>query len=259
MNYQGSRLRSCRAHSSAAEHLLCKEEALGSNPSGSIRRGGFEPCPLSAGRRSNPTRRQMHHPGSNRGWEGSIRPPLTTLGASMTPRVRAIQASTGLVQFNESQRRWLLRQLVNCSARKLKTDVPSCEKPEGAARRPRTQDLPMRISSTIATRNEQPRELKHLSIGRTRKRNVMSSVTASERDTAQTEAHTRNVVFGLTLSNRPSHRSPLEQGVIQGDNPVREATTLCVSSGVAGVGNPSRTRQASTAKAKHSSRPIVHK
>ena len=63
MNYQGSRLRICRAHSSAAEHLLCKEEALGSNPSGSIRRARFEPCPLSVGRRSNLVRRQMHHPG----------------------------------------------------------------------------------------------------------------------------------------------------------------------------------------------------
>ena len=177
----------------------------------------------------------------------------------MKPYVRAIQASTGLVQFNESQRRWLLCQLVDCSARELKKDVPSCEKPEGAARRLRTQDFRMRISSTIASRNEEPRELKHLSIGRTRKRNVMSSVTASERDTAQTEGLTTNVVFGLTLISRPSHRSPLEQGVTQGDNPVREVSTLCVSSGVAGVGNPSRTWQASTAKAKHSSRPIVHK
>jgi len=148
---------------------------------------------------------------------------------------------------------------VDCSARELKKDVPSCEKPEGAARRLRTQDFPMRISSTIASRNEEPRELKHLSTGRTRKRNVMSSVTASERDTAQTEGLTTNVVLGQTLISRPSRRSPLEQGVIQGDNPVYETSTLCVCSGVAGVGNPSRTWQASTAKAKHSSRPIVHK
>ena len=203
MNYQGSRLRICRAHSSAAEHLLCKEEALGSNPSGSIRRASPEPSPLSVGRRWDMVRRQMHHPGSNRGWEGSIRPPSTTLGASMKPCVRAIQASTGLVQFNESQRRWLLCQLVDCSARELKKDVPSCEKPEGAARRLRTQDFPMGIPTAIASRNEQPRELKHLSIGRKRKRNVMSSVTASERDTAQTEGPTTNVVLGLTLISRP--------------------------------------------------------
>ena len=49
-------------------------------------------------------------------------------------------------------------------------------------------DFRMRISSAIASRNEEPRELKHLSIGRKRKRNAMSSLTASERDTAQTES-----------------------------------------------------------------------
>ncbi len=57
----------------------------------------------------------------------------------------------------------------------------------------------MGIPIAIAPRNEQPRELKHLSIGRNRKRNVMSSVTASERDTAQTEGPTTNVVYGPTL------------------------------------------------------------
>jgi hypothetical protein len=46
----------------------------------------------------------------------------------------------------------------------------------------------MGIPTAIASRNRERRELKHLSTGRKRKRNVMSSVTASERDTAQTEA-----------------------------------------------------------------------
>src|SRR6056297_4154512 len=142
----------------------------------------------------------------------------------MKPCVRAIQASTGLVQFNESQRRWLLCQLVDCSARELKKDVPSCEKPEGAARRRRTVDFRMRISSAIASRNEEPRELKHLSTGRKRKRNAMSLVTASERDTAQTEALTGNVVSGPPLISRPSRRSLLEQSTKQGDSPVLEVS-----------------------------------
>ena len=186
-------------------------------------------------------------------------PTISTLGANMKPCVRAIQASTGLVQLNESQRRWLLCQLVDCSAQALMKDVPSCDKPWGAARRRRTMDFRMRISLTIASRNEEPRELKHLSIGRNRKRNVMSSVTASERDTAQTEALTGNVVSGLPLISRPSRRSLLEQSVIQGDNPVLKTSTLCGSARVAGVGYPSRITQASTAKAKHNLRPIVNK
>ena len=99
---------------------------------------------------------------------GRVDSPTIHLGASMTPCVRAIQASTGLVQLYESQRRWLLCQLVDCSARELKTDVPSCEKPEGAARRPRTQDFRMGIPTAIASRNRERRELKHLSTGRKR-------------------------------------------------------------------------------------------
>jgi hypothetical protein len=63
----------------------------------------------------------------------------------------------------------------------------------------------MGIPTAIASRNGERRELKHLSTGRKRKRNVMSSVTASERDTAQTEAYevvdlAGNVVFGLAIS-----------------------------------------------------------
>ena len=62
----------------------------------------------------------------------------------------------------------------------------------------------MGIPTAIASRNGERRELKHLSIGRKRKRNAMSSVTAGERDTAQTEALTGNVVCGLALIVRPS-------------------------------------------------------
>ena len=46
----------------------------------------------------------------------------------------------------------------------------------------------MGIPTAIASRNGERRKLKHLSTGRKRKRNVMSLVTASERDEAQTEA-----------------------------------------------------------------------
>ena len=58
----------------------------------------------------------------------------------------------------------------------------------------------MGIPTAIASRNGERRELKHLSTGRNRNLNGMSLVTASERDTVQTEAHTGNVVFGLTPS-----------------------------------------------------------
>ena len=46
-----------RAHSSAVECLLCKEDALGSNPSGSISRVRLEPCSLSGNRGSIRVRR----------------------------------------------------------------------------------------------------------------------------------------------------------------------------------------------------------
>ena len=46
----------------------------------------------------------------------------------------------------------------------------------------------MGIPTAIASRNGERRELKHLSIDRKRKRNVMSLVMANERDTVQTEA-----------------------------------------------------------------------
>jgi hypothetical protein len=142
-----------------------------------------------------------------RGWEGLMHAPLTS-GVHMRPCVRAIQASTGLVHrvqhdvvssIRNSHRiresppgltttTWLLCHLVDSSARMPTKDVPSCDKPEGAARRLRTQDLRMGIPTAIASRNGERPELKHLSRGRKRKQTAMSLVTASERDTVQTEA-----------------------------------------------------------------------
>ena len=66
----------------------------------------------------------------------------------------------------------------------------------------------------------------------------MSLVTASEHDAVQTESLTGHVVYGLTLIAGTFPRSLLERSVIQGDNPVLELSTLCVSSRVAWVGIP---------------------
>jgi hypothetical protein len=46
-----------RAHSSVAERRLCKAEALGSNPSGSMSRTRSNPCPLSGARHSKVVRK----------------------------------------------------------------------------------------------------------------------------------------------------------------------------------------------------------
>lgn len=46
----------------------------------------------------------------------------------------------------------------------------------------------MGIPTTIASRNRERSELKHLSRNRNRKQSAMSSLTASERDTVQTES-----------------------------------------------------------------------
>ena len=58
--------------------------------------------------------------------------------------------------------------------------------------------------STIALRNRERSELKHLSRSRKRTQTEMSLLTASERDTVQTEALTGNVVFGLIASRSSS-------------------------------------------------------
>jgi hypothetical protein len=118
-----------------------------------------------------------------------------------------VRSRRPLDSFIESTDSWLLCRLVDGSARMPMTDVPSCDKPRGPARRGRTEDFRMGIPAAIASRNGERRELKHLSTGRKRKRNVMSLVTASERDTAQTEACgvvdlAGNVVCGLTISAR---------------------------------------------------------
>lgn len=72
--------------------------------------------------------------------------------------------------FCSRQPTWLLCHLVDSSARMPRKDVPSCDKPEGAARRRRTQDLRMGIPTAIALRNGERPELKHLSTARKRKR-----------------------------------------------------------------------------------------
>ena len=84
----------------------------------------------------------------------------------------------------------------------------------------------MGIPTAIASRNGERRELKHLSTGRKRKRNVMSLVTAGERDTAQTEGLTTDVVYGLTIITRTPSRSPLERGAKQGESPVLTTSTV---------------------------------
>ncbi len=58
--------------------------------------------------------------------------------------------------------------------------------------------------STIALRNGERSELKHLSRSRKRNQSEMSLLTASERDAVQTEALTGNVVFGLIPSSSGS-------------------------------------------------------
>jgi len=59
-------------------------------------RGHPEPLPLSVGRGSDGTRTTDAPPRGKRGWEGLMHAPSTS-GVYMTPCVRAIQASTGLV------------------------------------------------------------------------------------------------------------------------------------------------------------------
>lgn len=69
----------------------------------------------------------------------------------MKPCVRAIQASTGpVLRVTVTYINWLLCQLVDSSAREPMTDVPSCDKLQGAAWRLRTEDLRMGIPTAIA-------------------------------------------------------------------------------------------------------------
>ena len=142
---------------------------------------GFESQWVHAGRRSqsaslkwetaqrfDPDRNRCTIP-CKRGWEGSMH-------ARPSPGVadEAVCTCSPGVHWTRSRvtmirRTWLLCQLVDRSAREPMTDVPSCDKPAGPARRGRTQDLRMGIPTAIASRNGERRELKHLSTGRKRK------------------------------------------------------------------------------------------
>ena len=95
-----------------------------------------------------------------------------------------VQSRRKLDPVTPDHQTWLLCHLVDDSAREPMKDVPSCDKPGGAARRLRTRDLRMGIPIAIASRNREHRELKHLSTGRKRNQHGMSLVTASEHDLA---------------------------------------------------------------------------
>ena len=82
-----------RAHSSAAECLLCKEDAVGSNPTESMSAHTRTTSLIWETAFGCDTTRSMHHP-VKAGWEGSSVPDLPPWVA-MRSCVRAIQASTG--------------------------------------------------------------------------------------------------------------------------------------------------------------------
>ena len=131
-----------------------------------------EPRPLSGSRWYDRVRPNRCTTPCERGWEGSIHAPLHTW-ACRCDRVyvrsrRPLDPFSGFDGF--CRRPWLLCQLVDSSARVPTKDVPSCDKPEGAARRRRTQGFRMRISIAIASRNGERPELKHLSTDRKRNR-----------------------------------------------------------------------------------------
>ena len=121
------------------ECLLCKEDALGSNPSGSIRRlGRTESLKWVSGICSSPTE-PMHHP--VQAWVGRVETCLVTLGrvhetvCTCDPGVHWTRSAGSWILI---RRPWLLCQLVDSSARVPMKDVPSCDKLRGAARRRRT-------------------------------------------------------------------------------------------------------------------------
>ena len=78
--------------------------------------------------------------------------------------------------------------------------------------------------STIALRNRERSELKHLSRSRKKNQTEMSLLTASERDTVQTEASrfTPRRQCGVRADTKQLGfvRSLLERSTIQGDSPV---------------------------------------
>ena len=104
LNHQGdgrglhATIGSCRsrpswAHSSVVECLLCKEDAQGSNPCGSMY--GTNRAPYT-GRRVRPLYDRCTTP-CERGWEGWMHAPARSRAFAMKPCVRAIQALTGPV------------------------------------------------------------------------------------------------------------------------------------------------------------------
>ena len=160
-----------RAHSSAVECLLCKEDALGSNPSGSISRVRLEPCPLSGNRGSIRVRRTDAPLRASAGGKGGR---TSVVDGRVYETVCTCDPDAHWTRFIGSQSDlslpWLLCHLVNSSAQAPTKDVPSCDKPRGAARRQRTWDFRMGIPTAIASRNGERPGLKHLSRGRKRKR-----------------------------------------------------------------------------------------
>ena len=158
-----------RAHSSAVECLLCKEDALGSNPSGSISRVRLEPCPLSGNRGSIRVRRTDAPLRASASGKGG-RSPAVDGRAGDTVCTCDPDAHWTRFIGPRATIPWLLCHLVDSSAQAPTKDVPSCDKPRGAARRQRTWDFRMGIPTAIASRNGERPGLKHLSRGRKRKR-----------------------------------------------------------------------------------------
>ena len=92
-------LREAWAHSSVVECLLCKEDALGSNPSGSTRtdrRAGTAYLMWLSALRSGPTDAPPRASAGGKGRDTHRVAP----GVCMRPCVRAIQASTGPIQWD---------------------------------------------------------------------------------------------------------------------------------------------------------------
>ena len=153
------------------ECLLCKEDALGSNPSGSISRARSEPCPLSGKRGTIRVRRTDAPLRASASGKGGRR---SAVDWSANETVCTCDPDAHWTRFigfmSDLSLPWLLCHLVNSSAQAPTKDVPSCDKPQGAARRRRTEDLLMGIPTAIASRNGERPGLKHLSRGRKRKR-----------------------------------------------------------------------------------------
>ena len=130
-----------------------------------------ESCSLSEARGNGGRGQLMHRPARARVGRVDVRSP-SHRGRAMTT-VCTCNPDVNWTRFiveRVSDINWLLCHLVDGSARAPTKDVPSCDKPQGAAWRRRTVDLRIGILSAIALRNGERRELKHLSTGRKRNR-----------------------------------------------------------------------------------------